>query len=225
MTNELCWSTAIVMLAGPIKNWWGKNWNTPQHEAYANWRRRLSERLVDAGYLVYRPHEAFKGMWDERAQSVNDMALSIADVVVNLTPPGVVSEGTDGEVLFARNRGVMIHAAPPATDLFAGAEAVVDELDALGLKRPALMQNTLERSYPLLADDAWLIRAAARNYRRNIMRLHYRDDDLHVRATDTIGDFVRVRLDTVTARPVDLGDKVRFKVADALKVEVLTLAA
>jgi hypothetical protein len=81
------------MLVGPIDFWWNENWDTPQHRTYKGWRNKVNRRLVEAGHLVYRPHEAFKGAWNERAQAVNDAAISIADCLVNLTPPGVPAYG------------------------------------------------------------------------------------------------------------------------------------
>lgn len=104
----------IIMLAGPIKHWWDENWGTTEHRKYAEWRSEVSRVLVNAEHLVYRPHEAFKGPWNENAQAVNDMAIRIADVIVNLTPPGVPSVGTDQELIeAARYSRVVIDAPPP----------------------------------------------------------------------------------------------------------------
>jgi hypothetical protein len=103
----------IVALIGPIKHWWDC-WDSQEHKQYLLWRQALSEALVDEGHLVYRPHEAFKGQWNEAAQRVNDMALATADVVVNMTPYGVPSYGTDDEIDYARRYNVtVVNAGPP----------------------------------------------------------------------------------------------------------------
>lgn len=114
--------STIVALVGPIE-WW---WNTPEDPArfhsmpavhYRDWRERLSRYLVDQGYLVFRPHEAFKGTWDERAQIFNDEIIKIADVVINMRPPGVPGKGTDHELALARDLGKTIVNAPPGTEM------------------------------------------------------------------------------------------------------------
>lgn len=101
------------MLAGPIKAWWDC-WDSPDHKHYVKWREFLSQSLVEEGHLVYRPHEAWKGNWSESAQAVNDSAIYNVDVVINLTPPGVPSAGTDLEMHLCEylNKPV-IYAAPP----------------------------------------------------------------------------------------------------------------
>jgi len=102
----------IVVLCGPIKAWWDE-WGSQRHQEYTAWRDALSDALVDAGHLVYRPHEGFKGKWTEAAQRVNDVAIEVADVVLNLTPPGVPSDGTDAEMLHARWLARQVFNAPP----------------------------------------------------------------------------------------------------------------
>lgn len=111
----------VVMLAGPIKHWWDDNWGTPAHLRYVAWREKLNDALVAAGYLVYRPHEAFKGAWNENAQVVNDAILRVADAVLNLSPEGVPSEGTDAELAMCAELGkVVVDAPPPADDSLDG---------------------------------------------------------------------------------------------------------
>lgn len=88
----------IIVLVGPIDYWWHENWDTPQHHVYVDWRNHISKKLVEAGHLVYRPHESWKGAWDERAQVVNDAAIDIADIMINLRPPGIPAYGTEAEV-------------------------------------------------------------------------------------------------------------------------------
>lgn len=102
----------IVALVGPIKHWWSC-WDSEEHKRYVAWRQLLSDELVAAGHLVYRPHEAWKGQWDEQAQAINDVALRTAHVVLNLTPADVPSYGTDDEVDYARRYNKTILPAPP----------------------------------------------------------------------------------------------------------------
>lgn len=103
----------IVFLAGPIDWWWNNNWESPEHIAYLEWRNYLNKCLVEAGHLVYRPHESFKGRWDERAQAVNDKAIELCDVFVYMTPPGVPAYGTEAECNVARGLGKRIAHVPP----------------------------------------------------------------------------------------------------------------
>jgi hypothetical protein len=122
----------IVMLAGPIKAWWGPpREGTHEHQHYLEWRTTVDAHLTRAGHLTYRPHEAFKGPWDERGQVVNDAILVAADVVLDLTPLGVPSEGTDAERAVAARHGKRVEPAPPPPlggDLHEAAYAVVDLL-------------------------------------------------------------------------------------------------
>ncbi len=175
------WQTAIVMLAGPIKHWWNENWETPEHWHYNAWRELVSKVLVEAGYLVYHPHMAFKGAWDERAQAVNDVALCTADVVLNLTPPGVPSQGTDGEVLYARNHGTLVIPAPPPVEFESGVAELMKQLDALGLKQPAVMQAEVIESLPFANLKPWLqeaaLKALLKAFPKNYLRVHYKDKD------------------------------------------------
>lgn len=106
-----------VMLAGPIKAWWDE-WGSPRHQQYVAWRELLSGALVDAGHLVYRPHEAWKGEWelnqgDASAQRVNDEAIRVCDVIIDLTPPGVPSEGTLEELRLCDDLCKTVIQAPP----------------------------------------------------------------------------------------------------------------
>lgn len=114
--------STIVALIGPIEYWW----NTPDDPArfhgleaigYREYRERLGRYLVGEGFLVYRPHEAFKGAWDERAQVLNDVMIQIADVVVSMRPTGIPGRGTDHEIKLAREAGKPVVYAPPGTDM------------------------------------------------------------------------------------------------------------
>lgn len=114
-----------VMLAGPIKHWWVE-WGSGRHETFTTWRDAVRVALVKDGCLVYSPHRAWQGAWHEAAQSVNDAAIAMADVMVDLTPPGVPAEGTAAECAEAERVGTPVLAAPPgdADDLARLLEAV-----------------------------------------------------------------------------------------------------
>jgi hypothetical protein len=105
----------VVMLAGPIRIWWEDGmWDSEPHRAYTMWRDAVRVACVKEGFLVYSPHRAWQGAWSERAQKVNDMAIESADVLVDLTPPGIVAAGTTAEVDHAHAVGTTVIAAPPA---------------------------------------------------------------------------------------------------------------
>lgn len=103
----------IVFLAGPVDFWWNENWNSPQHLGYKMWRKDINDALINAGHLVYRPHESFKGAWVEKAQEVNNCALRLCDCVIYLTPPIVPAYGTKAEVELAEMMGKPTYWAPP----------------------------------------------------------------------------------------------------------------
>lgn len=107
----------IVMVVGPIDYWWNENWESEAHQSYKAWRNRVCRSLVEAGHLVYRPHEAFKGAWSEDAQIVNNAAISCSHLLLDIRPPGVPAYGTDAEVAFAKNMGIPVFACPPGTEL------------------------------------------------------------------------------------------------------------
>ncbi|MEO9153291.1 MAG: hypothetical protein ABI243_12905 [Lapillicoccus sp.] len=122
----------VVMLAGPIKVWWQPGmWDTDAHRIYVEWRDAVRVACVKAGHLVYSPHRAWQGSWSERAQRVNDMAIEMADVMIDLTPPGTPADGTLAELAHARQVGTPVIPAPPggmaalATLLGSVAELVV----------------------------------------------------------------------------------------------------
>lgn len=103
-----------VMLAGPIKFWWEPGqWDTALHAEYVRWRDAVRVACVHAGFLVYSPHRAWQGAWHEDAQLVNDEAIRIADVMIDLSPPGVPRVGTDAEADFATQVGTAVVPAPP----------------------------------------------------------------------------------------------------------------
>lgn len=114
--------STIVALVGPIEYWWNTpddpaRFHSPEAVRYRDWRERLSRFLVDSGRLVFRPHEAFKGPWDERAQVFNDHMVEISDVIVNMRPPGIPGRGTDHELELAESLGKPIIWAPPGCSM------------------------------------------------------------------------------------------------------------
>jgi hypothetical protein len=90
-------------------------WGGDEHTAYVAYRDRVRALLVKAGYLTYAPHEAFKGTWDDRAQAVNDAGIAAADLMLNLSPEGAITVGTDDEVAYAERIGTPVVHIPPTT--------------------------------------------------------------------------------------------------------------
>ncbi len=104
----------VVMLAGPIKIWWDDGmWDTELHRTYTQWRDAVRVACVKEGFLVYSPHRAWQGAWSEHAQRVNDMAIEAAEVLIDLTPAGIVAEGTIAEVAHAQHVSTPVVACPP----------------------------------------------------------------------------------------------------------------
>ena len=104
----------VVMLAGPIKIWWSDSmWGTDAHNEYTQWRDAVRIACVKVGFLVYSPHRAWQGAWSENAQRVNDMAIEAADVLLDLTPPGIAADGTLAEITYAQKIGTPVLQAPP----------------------------------------------------------------------------------------------------------------
>ena len=182
---------AIIMLAGPIKAWWDDEWNTHAHWHYALWRERVSAELVKSYHLVYRPHEAFQGSWDERAQSINDFVLRTSDAIINLTPPGVLSEGTDGEVLYAANYGkTIIDLAPPkrVEDFERALIEMNMKLTELGLttegvKQVGVVASLSTEGLDLDSVAGWIRQVSAASY--TWFRFHYEAYDGTIAILDT----------------------------------------
>jgi hypothetical protein len=107
----------VVMIIGPVAYWWDtdeyKHWDLPEHCHYVKWRQRVNDALVEAGYLVYRHWEAFKGTWNDRMQFINNAVLEQSDFVINIRPLYAWSDGTDKEVQFAREIGKPVFDYPP----------------------------------------------------------------------------------------------------------------
>lgn len=179
---------AIIMLAGPIKAWWDEEWNTPAHWHYALWRERVNTELVKSYHLVYRPHEAFQGSWDERAQSINDFVLRTADVIFNLTPPGVPSDGTNGEVLYAANFGKTIIDLPPPERVEDFERALIEmnvKLTELGLSTTGVEQEHVIASLNPEGMTAIEIANWLAEYTHYVKRFHYFDKFGTLRCLDT----------------------------------------
>lgn len=110
-----------VFLAGPIEWWWDTpeepdRFNSPAAKRYRRHREAVADFFVSRHFLVYMPHQAFKGDWNEKMQPVNDYVLGLSDIVVNMKPndiPGLVCNGTDHEWELARKLGKVLIELPP----------------------------------------------------------------------------------------------------------------
>ena len=105
----------LIVLAGPIKIWWGKL-DSEEYKVYSQWRDAVRVAVTHAGHLVYSPHRAWQGAWHERAQFANDAAILHSDVLVILTPSDTESVGTVAEIDFATKNGKTVLFAPPSDD-------------------------------------------------------------------------------------------------------------
>jgi hypothetical protein len=110
--SEATDNSALVVLIGPIRHWWGVNWNTDEHRHYVEHRDAIRLALVVVpGIAVYSPHRAIQGAWHPSLQRLNDAAVLMADVIVDLTPdwiPDLTAEGTARERTHAREIGTPI---------------------------------------------------------------------------------------------------------------------
>jgi hypothetical protein len=129
----------VVMPIGPVAYWWDtdeyQHWDLPEHWHYVEWRQQLNDALVEHGYLVFRHWEAFKGTWNNKMQDVNTIMIDRADVVINMKPDDVWSEGVDEEMAhleYYGNLHKVIWAPPPKTkeEFSWRIKEVLEELDA-----------------------------------------------------------------------------------------------
>ena len=112
-----------VFLCGPIEWWWNTEDDPNRFQSYEAMRYRehrdaVRDFFVQRHFLVYSPHSAFKGDWNEKMQPVNDYVLGLCDIVVNLKPKhidGIVAKGTDHEWELARKLGKVRIELPPLT--------------------------------------------------------------------------------------------------------------
>lgn len=115
----------LASIIGPIRTWWGRM-DSDEYKAYSQWRSAVQVALIDAGHLVYSPHQAWQGAWHEHAQYVNDVAIIKSDVIIILTPPDVEAVGTAAEIAVAEAHQKLVIKAPPA-----GIEDLVSLLDQI----------------------------------------------------------------------------------------------
>lgn len=222
---------ALAILAGPIKYWWDDNWDTPEHWHYDAWREALSAGLVaDGSFLVYRPHHAYKGTWTERGQSVNDAALKAADVVIDMTPPGIPSEGTVSEIKQASSSGaVIVQAPPPATqqEFNAAIKTLIDHLATLGIHRDMVDQDEVLECIAWEPGRDWLVKALTDHYGLHVQRLPFHTDDGGYSVVDAYGVFHFKSygfLEYFLAEDFSLEDRKaqRLEVSRLLKIEILS---
>lgn len=101
--------SVFVFLAGPIRHWWFPGmWNTSDHQKYTL-IRDYAHDVFSEDFLVYAPHRAWRGPWNEVAQEVNDLAVRKCHVFVYLTGHGIVATGTDAELRLAQKEKKTIH--------------------------------------------------------------------------------------------------------------------
>lgn len=129
----------IAALVGPIEYWWDTpedphRFDSQQAVEYRAWRVELRDFLAKHGLLVYSPHLAFFGPWDERAQAHNDSVITICDIVFNMRPYGIPGKGTDHELELAEHLSKVIVNTPPGYDL-----------DGLGLWIKNVLPGYLDR--------------------------------------------------------------------------------
>jgi hypothetical protein len=124
----------VLMLAGPIKIWWDEGmWGSPAHHRYTEWRDAVRVACVREGFLIFSPHRAWQGAWTESAQRVNDMAIEMADVLIDLTPPGILANGTLTEIAHANRVGTPVLSLPPGDGSAIG--EAIDLLRKFGPRR------------------------------------------------------------------------------------------
>jgi hypothetical protein len=123
----------IVTIIGPIKAWWSE-WDSPRHQEYTAWRDAVRVALVKAGCAVYSPHRAIQGRWNESLQQINDRAIAVSDLVVDMTPQGVEARGTAGERSVAEKNNVSIYDCPPSGP--DGISALLERVALLGQAPP-----------------------------------------------------------------------------------------
>lgn len=212
---------AIIMLVGPIKYWWGEDVDPADRQHYTDWRDALNDGLVADGYLVYRPHEAFKGTWTERAQSINDLVLQISDVILDMTPPGIPSLGTDAEKHYAKSHGnALILPAPPTRNFEEGVRAIIQKLDELEVGRAVASQEIVLESFGVTVARKWMIRGVVENYLGQVIRLHHEGSETGVEVTDSSRVVVPDIEDIVSVTTMNNEER-DIALRDVRKLEVL----
>lgn len=122
--DELDHKNKMVFLGGGIAYWWGERFGSPEHQDYVQWRHDVRATLIEHNFLVYAPHEAFKGTWNRKAQIVNDAAITVSDLVLVISASYAIGNGTREETEFARRSDVPVAHAPPETGLMKMLETV-----------------------------------------------------------------------------------------------------
>lgn len=111
----------VAFLCGPIEYWWNTQddphrFNSFPAAMYRIHRDKVRDTLVRHNFLVYSPHGAFKGPWNERMQGLNDYALERSDVVINMSPPHIPGKGTAHETAYAIELGIPVVMWAPKDD-------------------------------------------------------------------------------------------------------------
>lgn len=84
-------------------------WDSPLHQRYLAYRRDLLAALVASQrYATYAPHNAIKGRWTDKFQTINDGAIMASDLMVVMSPKDIVTEGTDAEIIYAGDVGTPV---------------------------------------------------------------------------------------------------------------------
>lgn len=96
----------FVFLAGPIRHWWSLP-DVSGKDQYFN-HREIAHQVLSEDFLVYSPHRAWRGPWNEVAQQVNDHALGLCHAFVYLHVPGIVASGTEAECALANELGIPV---------------------------------------------------------------------------------------------------------------------
>lgn len=103
----------LIVLGGPIKYWWEEGqWDTDEHWKYVDHRDAVRVALVKMGFLVYSPHRAWQGAWGDMAQFVNDRAIEVADVFINLGNRIIPASGTEEEMQVAHKFNTLVLQCP-----------------------------------------------------------------------------------------------------------------
>ena len=129
------YDSPVVFLGSSIRHWWKKTEDgktlheTPAFKAYSSFREYVRGVLAGNGFMVYSPHLALKGNWNEEAGTeINDFALSKSHAFVAIRITGVEQVGTDHEEFQAFELGLptfTIKYPPRVCDL----SNVLDQMD------------------------------------------------------------------------------------------------
>jgi hypothetical protein len=182
--NEPAKFVTEVTLIGPIAWWWEKDesgnrrYGSPAHVHFDQWRDAISDALWEAGrFLVYHPHKAFRGRWTNHAQPVNDTALDLQGVVIDMSPPGTASKGTTAERHYASLNGSQIIEAPPpehVEEFGSALAALIEKIDALGAQREIVDQRWAIEAIGYRPGREWMIKGLLERYRNHPVHVYHR---------------------------------------------------